>query len=179
MRLLCLDLATRIGWACGTLDRTPIAHGVVNLPAHTGRERGRYLAAFRNWLDTAIKTMAPTGILLESPILTPKTNVAAVSKLWCLAGIAELVAWDHELQCEEADLGNIRLHFIGVRRAPDHIRKKDRRAWLKYTIVTECRSRGFQVADDNDADALALLSYGLWLKNSDFRLGQVAHEQAS
>jgi crossover junction endodeoxyribonuclease RuvC len=175
MRLLCLDLATRVGWACGSLENTPpVAYGVVDLPPHTGRERGRYLATFRNWLDAAIKSMAPTGILFESPILTPKTTVATVSKLWCLSGIAELVAWDHELQCEEADLGSIRQHFIGMRKAPVEIRKQDRRGWLKYRIISECRSRGFHVADDNDADALALLSYGLCLKRPGFDLRAAA-----
>jgi hypothetical protein len=172
MRLLCLDLATKVGWACHSPGSAlPVSYGVIALPQTDDGDIGRFLARFRDWLGHAIEDMGPTEIMFESPILSKTTSIAALRKLYSLAGIAELVAWDYELPIREATLSAIRTHFIGVRWAPDEIKGPTiRRKWLKKKLIAECRARGFHVADDNDADALALLSYGISLKHHGFRL---------
>lgn len=178
MRLLALDLATATGWACGTFDR-PVSHGVFKAPK-TGQDIGRFLAYFRKWLGEAIEQMGPTEILFESPILTGIKNLTTLRKLYSLAGVAELVAFDYELPIAEANLSSIRVHFVGMRCAPKAILGKEkRRQWIKARTVAECRKRGFRVADDNDADALALMSYGLSLKQKGFTLQAVTERVAA
>lgn len=179
MRLLSLDLSTHTGWSCGSLLPQPVTHGVLHLPK-TGEDIGRFLSAFREWLGHAIEELAPTDIVFESPILRGKTSLAALRKLYGLAGVAEMVALDYEIPIQEASLSAIRKHFIGTSKAPKDIIGDDkRRAWLKAHTVSECRRRGFRVADDNDADALALLSYALTLKHPGFILQAVTEARAA
>lgn len=170
MRILALDLATRFGWSCGSLEPNPIAHGVIALPK-TGEDIGRFLAAFRDWLGHAIEELGPTEIVFESPILPAATSLAATRKLYSLAGVTEMVALDYGIPIREANLTDIRKHFIGTARAPKTITTPElRRRWLKDQTVEQCRRRGFRVADDNDADSLALLAYALHLKQPGYRL---------
>lgn len=173
MRLLCLDLASRLGWSCGTLLAQPVSHGVMQLPK-TGEDIGRFLTAFRDWLGHAVEELAPTEILFESPILPNTTGLAVLRKLYGLAGVAEMVALDYSIPIREANLNDIRKHFIGTARAPKQIKLKElRRRWLKDETVEQCHKRGFRVVDDNDADSLALLSYALCLKQPGFFLQAV------
>lgn len=179
MRILALDIATATGWACGSHDPVPVTHGVLNLPK-TKEDIGRFLSAWREWLGHAIEQMAPTEIMFESPILTEVKNITTLRKLYSLAGIAELVALDYGLPISEANLSSIRTHFVGMRWAPKEITGKEaRRKWIKARTVSECRRRGFRVASDDDADALALLSFALSLKHPGFVLQAVTEKAAA
>lgn len=178
MRTLALDLATSTGFACGGYD-APISHGILRLP-RTGEDLGRFLSAFREWLGHAIEEMAPTDIIFEMPILPAAMSLMAVRKLNGLCGVAELVALDYKISIREANLLDIRKHFIGVTRAPKTITTPElRRRWLKDLTVEQCRKRGFRVAGDDDADAIALLSYALQLKRPNFFLQAVTEKAAA
>lgn len=172
MRLLSLDLSTHTGWSCGSLLPQPVTHGVLHLPK-TGEDIGRFLSAFREWLGHAIEELNPTGIIFESPILPDTTGLPVLRKLYGLAGVAEMIAADYKVPIEEANLNDIRKHFVGTTRAPKEIPKDKRRKWLKDKTIAECHRRGFRVIDDNDADSLALLSYALTLKQPGFVLQAV------
>lgn len=144
----------------------------------TGEDIGRFLGHFRKWLGEAIEEMAPTEIMFESPILLGLTNITTLRKLYSLAGVTELVAFDYELPVREAGLSDIRKHFIGLTRAPKDIAgRAERQRFLKDRTIAECRRRGFRVASDDDADALALLSYALTLKKPGFVLQAVITEK--
>ena len=160
-RVLALDLATLTGWACGATEGTPVSHGVCAMPK-TGEDLGRYLAHFRDWLNLAIDEMEPGEIIFESPILRGATTIATLRKLYSLAGVTELVARDRRILVTEAQIDTIRLHFIRTNRAPRDIKDaKVRRMWLKAKTIAECKARGFSCTDDNEADAIALLSLRL------------------
>lgn len=165
-RVLALDLATKTGWACGSTEGTPVSHGVVAMPK-TGEDIGKFLAVFEGWLLTAIDEMGPDEVVFESPILPEQTAIATLRKLYSLAGVTELVVTrlierGQNMQTREAALGDIRQHFIGIRQAPKDIRGSEaRRKWMKAKVIAECRKRGFNVAGDDDADAIALLSLRL------------------
>lgn len=177
MRILALDLATATGWACGSLEPLPIIHGVLKLPK-TGEDIGRFLYAFREWLGHAIEETAPTEIIFESPILRGENGIAALRKLYSLAGVTEMIALDYKIPVSEANLTSIRQFFIGTARAPKEIiGKEKRRQWLKAKTVAEGRRRGFRVVDDNDGDALALLAFALSLKHPGFVLQAVTKEK--
>lgn len=178
MRVLALDLSSSTGWACGSTQGGRVSHGVLKLPK-TGEEIGRFLAHFRTWLGHAIEEWAPGEIIYEMPILPSTTSLATVRKLNGLCGQAEVTALDYKVLVTEANLDDIRRHFIGVARAPKHITEKaERRAWLKQRAIAEARSRGFNVAGDDDAEALALLSLRLTQLNKDYRLIQTQEARA-
>lgn len=180
MRVLALDLATATGWAVGSPHGGRVSHGVIRMPK-TGEDIGRFLAHFRDWLGPAIEELAPEEIVYEMPILPTTTSLQTVRKLNGLCGQAEVTARDYKVLCTEANLDDIRNHFIGMARAPKEIgrglskekKREVRRRWMKDRTITECHMRGFKVAGDDDADALALLSYRLTLLNKDYRLVQV------
>lgn len=172
MKLLVLDLATTLGFAFGT-EAGVIEHGTFKLPS-TGQDIGRFLFSFRNWLSRGISAYQPEEIVFESPILPGTTNIDTCRKLYSLCGMTELVAQDAHVQVGEANLTDIRNHFIGVPRAPSHVKcetgckrkgcgncRAERRRWLKETTITRARKAGFRPADDNDADALALFSFAM------------------
>lgn len=168
MRLLCLDLATFLGFAFGD-DAGVQAHGSHRLPS-TGEDIGSFLNAYWAWLDPAISRWQPEEIVFESPILPGTTNLATCRKLYSLAAVTEMMAQNRHIRCREANLMDIRRHFIGACRAPKDVPAKERRAWIKDVTVTMCRKRGFRPADDNAADALALFSFAMSKRDPNFEL---------
>lgn len=167
--VLALDLATVTGFACGSTDGTPVSHGVVAIPK-TGEDIGRFLAHFRDWLNAALDDMGPDEIVFESPILPDTINLKTARKLYSLAGVAEMVAHDRKIRVSEANLNDIRGHFIGIKQAPRDVPKSKRRQWIKDKIIAECRKRGFRVSGDDDADAIALLDLRLSQLSKDYSL---------
>jgi hypothetical protein len=168
MRLLVLDLSTFTGFCFGT-EAGVIEHGTNALPK-TGDDIGWFLNAHWCWLDSTISRFLPEEIAFESPILPGTTNLNTCRKLYGLCGVTEMIARNRRITCTEANLMDIRRHFIGCARAPKDVAAKDRRTWMKDSTVTMCRRRGFRPADDNDADALALFSYVMSLRSQGFEL---------
>lgn len=173
MRILCFDLATRIGWAWAEDKAAPV-HGVHRLPS-TGDDLGRFLHAARQWIDGKITEVEPHLIVYESPILRMATQLATLRKLYSLASIAELVAIDRCVKVEEAALGKIRTNFLGAGNCPRES------VAIKRAIVHRCRERGWHPQDDNDADALALLDYARAIKIDGWahEIGLFANEVAA
>lgn len=159
MRLLCLDLATSVGFSVGTESGVE-AHGSHRLPS-TGNDIAAFLKAYRAWLTSMIQRHLPHEVVFEMPILPATTNIATLRKLYCLAGLTELIAKDLGCRVGEANLMDIRRHFIGTARAPKEVPKEDRRKWMKDRITSSARKRGFRPANDDDADALALFAYAM------------------
>jgi hypothetical protein len=166
MKLMVLDLATVAGFCVG--DEAGVQdHGSFKLPS-TGGDIGTFLSAYRTWLLAAIDRWAPTEIVFEMPILPSTTNLATVRKLYSLCGVTELLAKERAIRCAEANLMDIRRHFIGASRAPSCVPAKERRQWIKERTISECRRRGFRPIDDNAGDALALFSFVMTSRRSTF-----------
>lgn len=169
MRILALDLATRLGWACGSLDPTPTSYGVFVLPK-TKEDLGRFAQAYRDWFTAALDELEPTEVIYESPFLPKTTGVTTVRKLSGLTFVTELITSDRKIPVREANNWDVRDHFVGARMAPRSIPQDQRRKWIKDKVMAECARRGFRVAGDDDADALALLSFALSLAKPGFVL---------
>lgn len=181
MKTLCLDLASVVGFAVGDAASVQ-AHGSFALPK-TGNDIGAFLHSYRAWLSAGISRWTPQEIVFESPILPDTTSIHTLRKLYGLCGITELLAQDSHIICREANLLDIRGHFIGARRTPKEINcepgcttrgcghcRNARRRWTKDATISMCRKRGFRPSDDNDADALALFSFVQSTKNPKFEL---------
>lgn len=158
--ILALDIATVTGWALGSLDCEPEA-GRFRLPK-TGDDIGRFVNAYRDWLVEMIDRHSPSRVVYESPLTTPgpQTNMMTLRKLGGLTVMTESVAVDMAVECKEANLSTIRKHFVGRGRAPKDV--KDGRKWFKAAVMDRCQVKGWHPADDNEADALALLDFSLW-----------------
>jgi hypothetical protein len=181
MITMVLDLATHTGFAVGDAAGVQ-GHGSFKMPA-TGGDIGTFLSHYRTWLNAAITRWAPGEIIFEMPILGAGMSLPVLRKLYGLCCLTELICKDHGIKCGEANLLDIRRHFIGTHRAPKDLRCKTgcqvkscarcrdaRRGWLKEATISMCRKRGFRPADDNDGDALALFSYVQSTRNPTWEL---------
>lgn len=146
--LLCLDLASTIGFACGSPDLLGEAvHGSLTLPNDVNL--GRQYGVFSNWLAEAITDYKPTDLVIEAPFLGK--SLRAGRKLFALTGIAELIAWRRDLRYLEYASASVRKTFCGSGRAK------------KPDVIAACERRGFAPRDDNAADAIALLHHAVFV----------------
>lgn len=161
MSVLCLDLATTTGWACGEAGAPP-RYGSFRLPS-TGDDVGRYLVEFMRWLKGLIAAEAPREIVFEAPILPRKTTIATLRKLYGLAGATEVMAIDAGIPCSEISSGEVRRLFLG-----QHYPRHAGRDEIKRAVINGCRQMGWEPRDDNEADALATLHVVLCKSNQRF-----------
>jgi len=143
--LLALDLGTTTGWAIRT-DDGRITSGTVSFrPSRYDGGGMRYLR-FRGWLDQiAADTGAPTTIFFEEVRRHIGTDAAHLYGGF----LATLTAWCEQrgIAYQGVPVGTIKRHVTGKGNAD------------KAAVITAVRARGFDPADDNEADALAIL---LW-----------------
>lgn len=157
MNLLALDLATKTGFAHGEPGGMP-TWGSHKLP-QTGEDYGAFGLAYEAFLSALIQSKGVTRIVYESPILPSTTTLATARKLYSLGTITEMIAGRLGVKCHEAHMQTVRGHFIGASRAPKHIPQKDRRSWMKSRIIGQCIARGWNVTNDDEADALAVFDW--------------------
>lgn len=160
--VLFLDLATITGYAAGGL-RGVEAHGVFEMPK-TYENIGRFLNAAERKIEALVDRLAPAQIAFESPFIHRKVDtIVKIRKLSGLANVVEQIADKHGTPCQEALVDDICRHFIGR----NYPRSSERK---KMATKVKCRELGWDVADDNDADALAGLSYMLACKHPESAL---------
>ena len=122
----------------------------------TGVDVGRFLCAFEDWLTADLMARTrPERVVFETAWVGPKTNQATARKLMGMAGEVEKICHRNGLMCVEANNASVRKHFIGKGRGT--------RDELKQMTIEACRARGWQPANDDEADALAILDYALRL----------------
>ncbi len=143
--ILALDLGTTTGWALRSADGL-ITSGALSL--RPGRFDGggmRYLR-FANWLAEIDRLSGPmAAIYFEEVRRHAGTDAAHV-----YGGLmATLTAWaeQHGVPYQGVPVGTIKRHVTAKGNAG------------KEAVLAAVRARGFSPADDNEADAIALL---LW-----------------
>lgn len=157
VEFLYLDLATRTGYAAGGL-RGVEGFGVFDLPA-TYENIGRYLNIADKRIEALVNRFDPAEIAFESPFINRRVDtIIKVRKLSGLANVVEQIADRHEKTCQEALGDDVMRHYLGRNYPRYHDGKK-------AACKVKCRELGHDVTDDNDADALAGLSYMLACKH--------------
>jgi hypothetical protein len=149
--VLALDLASVSGWAMGEPGGTPL-HGSIKFGGTSSHE-ATFTKAFR-WMTDMMQEHKPTLVVWEAPLAgfkSGKTTNDVTTVLFGLPAVIGTVAY----QCgvydiRKADTAAIRHHFIGC---------NPKRAKAKPMVVRQCFAMGWEVADDNEADALATWSY--------------------
>lgn len=147
-----LDIATETGialWRDGTDAPTLMT---VRLPSDPGCV-GRPMEKLRQTLAD-LHTLEPiTHLWFEATILPGKTTPQTVFKLCALAGMAEWFAHRIGAACRQVEQQRWRKHFIG--------RGTGKSEELKRLAMEAARLRGWDPANDHEADAAGVLDFGL------------------
>jgi len=141
--LLALDLGTKTGWA--TNSNAGITYGMQEFKNDRFSGGGMRFLKFEKWLMSLPK---PSQVVFEEVRRHAATDAAHV-----YGGLmATLTKWceSEGIPYQGVPVGTIKKSFTGNGSA-----KKD-------AMIAEAKRRGFDVDDDNQADALALLCY--WMK---------------
>ena len=142
--ILALDLATITGWTLRSADGRIVSSTVSFRPSRYDGGGIRYLR-FRGWLDG---TAHGVGVIhFEEVRRHAGTDAAHV-----YGGLlATLTAWceQHGIAYQGVPVGTIKRFIAGKGNAD------------KQAVITAVRERGFNPADDNEADALAILLWAI------------------
>ena len=135
MNLLAYDLGNRYGWA--HLDGNEITHG------HAAAKSALH---FFETADDVIFTLRPDAVLFENAGF----QRGIPGRKWNDKRAALEMACDrNEVMCHGVAVSTIKKHVTGSGRA------------CKNEVIAAVQNRGYEVADDNEADALALLLYAI------------------
>lgn len=148
MRLLALDLASRVGWAARD-QAGRVSWGADQVRG--GDDIGRFLIAYDVMLCDLLTLHAPELVAYEAPWVGPNTSQDTARKLMCLAGITAYRCARRNVRSKPTNNASVRAHFIRQARG--------KRADLKRMTIQACKLRGWNTDDEDAADALAVLDY--------------------
>jgi hypothetical protein len=148
--ILALDLATATGWALHSADGQILSGTVSFRPSRYDGGGIRYLR-FRAWLDSMARDAAGIGVVHYEEIRRHLSTDAAHVHGGLLA---TLTAWceQNAIPYQGVPVGTIKRFIAGKGNAD------------KAAVIAAIRARGFSPADDNEADAIAIL---LWAIETD------------
>lgn len=145
--ILALDLGTTTGWALRGFDGLVTTGTASFKPGRYDGGGMRYLR-FTNWLTELDRLSGPVGtIWFEEVRRHAGTDAAHV-----YGGLmASLTSWAElrGIPYEGVPVGTIKRHATGKGNAP------------KQAMIDVARARGFNPADDNEADAIAILHWAI------------------
>ena len=147
MTTLALDLGQKTGWALRSADGT-ITSGMAMFRNDRWQGGGMRFLRFKQWL--AEVKQASGG--LDAVFVEEVRRHAGVDAAHAYGGfLAHVTAWcEHNgLPYEAVPVGTIKRHVTGKGKAN------------KEAVIAAVRGLGFDPADDNEADALAILDWAL------------------
>jgi hypothetical protein len=145
--LLALDLGSTLGWAVRLADGT-VTSGTATFRPGRFEGGGMGWLRFRCWLDSMAASASPIGsIVFEEVRRHAGTTAAHVYGGF----LAHLTAWCEGVGVpyQGVPVGTIKRFATGKGNAG------------KDAVIAAMRARGFAPADDNEADALALLLWAI------------------
>ncbi|NHB77624.1 crossover junction endodeoxyribonuclease RuvC [Rhodobacter calidifons] len=147
MSILALDLGTRTGWALLTRDRA-ITTGVVEFKQDRWQGGGMRFLRFRAWLDEVHQLSGGFDQLIYEQVRRHAgTDASHLYGGWL--AILEVWCEQNSVAYQGVPVGTIKRHATGKGNAP------------KEAMIAAARARGFSPADDNEADAIAILHWAL------------------
>jgi hypothetical protein len=154
--ILALDVARVTGWALGPVGTMPKIGAVELCPP--GSSIGKLLSCWRLWLDDMMTLNKLGGLAFEAPLDQRRTKNGSdtARRLLGMAGVVELVAYDHGLgRVEEVNVKTVKASFAGNGNAE------------KSEMVRVAQLRGAQLPvrfREDAADAFAVWTYveGCW-----------------
>ena len=147
MTILALDLGTQTGWAAN-LESGHIESGSVSFATKRNEGGGMRFLKFRRWLDSEFKGCANEVYYEEV------RNHAGTTAAHIYGGfVAQLTAW-----CEENSIPYSSVPVGTIKKAATGKGNADKQMMINAAIL-----HGFDVVDDNQADAIHLLRYAMEL----------------
>lgn len=151
--VLALDLASVSGWALGEPGAEP-QHGSIRFAAAGASHEAIFAKAYC-WMWDMCDVHAIGTVVWEAPLATifkrGSTNSNTTTLLYGLPAVIGAAAYLCGIyDIRKAETRDVRNYFIGA---------NPKRVKAKPMVMYQCRKMGWPVADDNEADALALWSY--------------------
>jgi len=145
--ILALDLGTTTGWALRNL-RGRILSGTAEFKPHRFEGGGMRYLRFERWLDETIRLAGDVEAVYFEEVRRHVGVDAAHAYGGFLAG---LTAWceEHAIAYQGVPVGTIKRFIAGKGNAD------------KAAVIAAVRERGFAPADDNEADAIAILLWAI------------------
>lgn len=150
MKILALDLAALAGWAWSQPEPATVRSGTVRLsPVPVGEEMGAIFCKLHDWLDDQRKVLGVDCLAVEAAI-TPKAGKSNPHTQMMLIGLVNHAeSWAHR--------NRVPFYTIGATTARAYVLNDGFAG--KPGAIRWCQSQGYDVRDDNHADALVLLAY--------------------
>jgi len=145
--VLALDLGTTTGWALRTADAQTLSGTAAFRPGRFDGGGMRYVR-FANWLTEIDRISGPIAAIWFEEV---RRHVGTDAAHLYGGFLATLTAWAEQrnVPYQGVPVGTIKRYATGRGNAP------------KQAVMAEVRERGFAPADDNEADAIALLLWAL------------------
>ena len=141
--ILALDLGQKTGWALRQADGT-ITSGMVEFKPGRFEGGGMAFVRFKGWLDEVAAFAEPLKSVHFEEV---RRHIGTTAGHVYGGFLAHLTAWAEakEIPYQGIPVGTIKRHATGKGNAS------------KAAMINAMRAKGYQTADDNEADALALL----------------------
>ena len=145
--ILALDLGQRTGWAVRNREGA-IASGVQEFRPGRFDGGGMIWLRFRGWLQEINETSGGVGVVVFEEV---RRHLGTSAGHIYGGYIAHLTAWAeaNRIPYQGVPVGTIKRHVAGKGNAD------------KHAVIAAVKALGFNPADDNEADALALLHWAI------------------
>lgn len=152
--IACFDLATVTGWSVGQPGERPL-YGSRRNGGRPGASPGAILDDFESWLSEHLDFVRPAWIFYEAPYLAGSRtiNPATVQVLYGLSAILLMHAHRRGIAIRSVNISQATKHFTGFSWG------RLGRAEKKAATIRMAKLYGWDVASDDEADALALFVY--------------------
>ena len=147
LNILALDLGTILGWAVATREGKQRSGSLELKPSKLGGNGKRWMA-YREWLTSIAREVGGIHAVYHEDVKNHAGTIAAhvyggylaMTEAWCAVNNIPLYG---------VGVGTIKKHFTGFGNA------------TKEDMIAEAERRGFAPSTDDEADALAILSFAV------------------
>lgn len=155
------------GWAHMKDGDAKPTWGVRTMPSWKDRE-GEMLWGWFSWLGELLIEKKASHLFLENTFnpahhedLTQK--IAQYGQIGMADAACYLIGQRHgtPVTYRVISSGQWRSLFLGAEKAPKGLVGSQKRTWLKDRAIAACLERGWIVDNDNSADALGIMSFGI------------------
>lgn len=156
MNILAIDLGTQMGWALGMRDGN-VRSGSQSFAAKTHDGPGQRWLKFRAFLTELGRSAGELNAVYYEDVRRHGPSQVIAAHIYG-GFLAHLQYWCalNNIPCNPVGVGQIKKHWTG-----SGVAKKDQ-------MIAAAEAKGFQVEDDNHADALAILSLARHMESGDY-----------
>lgn len=147
MNILSIDMGTKTGFAIHTMNAC-VTSGTIEFKPSRFEGGGMRFLRFKQWLEEVNALVGGLNLVVVEEV----RRHCGVDAAHCYGGfLAMVTSWceHHNIPYQGVPVGTIKRHATGKGNAS------------KAEMIEAMRRKGHQPADDNEADALALLHWSL------------------